>query len=614
MKRIFGVLLLVVLATLTLACNTSSFKGTSNQPFWSQWGANSEHSGMVPTVAQGLSQQLADITYDPFTPQELAENQAAFGVSALLVHYPAPLVDGPDVYMLAESGTYTSCNPVGAWAQYPFPACGPNAWNSKTWGEARYTWQRTGLNLVWTFNSDWKPEPSGFGLFGWEPVFHAAEANGFLYVPGAGGTLWKVNKSDGSSTSHINPFTGLPVVAQNTYVSSPLAADANGNVFYNVVQLADPSLGDPWVQNDVVGAWLVKVDSSDKASTVSYQTLTPDAPAGSSQNCPGTFLLLFDNGASLPWPPTQNAVPPTQSCGSQRPGINIAPAVAPDGTIYTASVAHFDSQVTYLIAVHPDLSLKWSSPLQNILNDGCGVEVPIGPTNTSPNACRVGTTFGVDPNTNAKGSGWIYDYTSSSPSVLPDGAVLFPAAGGYGNGHLFKFDASGHFLASYEWGYDTTPAIYSHDNTYSIIIKDDVHAPVYCPYLNPLCPPVTPQFYMTQLSADLLPEWQFQNTNTESCTRQPDGTLSCVSDHPNGFEWCVNAAAIDKNGTVYANSEDGFLYAIPQGNTGIFTQPADKTFLQRSLAAAYTPLSMGPDGKIYAENAGHVFVIGNLGP
>ncbi|MGO9832223.1 MAG: hypothetical protein ACLPJH_18990 [Myxococcaceae bacterium] len=39
------------------------------------------------------------------------------------------------------------------------------------------------------------------------------------------------------------------------------------------------------------------------------------------------------------------------------------------------------------------------------------------------------------------------------------------------------------------------------------------------------------------------------------------------SDHPSGFEWCVNAAAVDENGTVSANSEDGRVYALLQNGT-----------------------------------------------
>lgn len=34
-------------------------------------------------------------------------------------------------------------------------------------------------------------------------------------------------------------------------------------------------------------------------------------------------------------------------------------------------------------------------------------------------------------------------------------------------------------------------------------------------------------------------------------------------------------------------------------------------FLNIALSAAYTPLSIRPDGKLYTQNNGHLFVIGN---
>jgi len=87
-------------------------------------------------------------------------------------------------------------------------------------------------------------------------------------------------------------------------------------------------------------------------------------------------------------------------------------------------------------------------------------------------------------------------------------------------------------------------------------------------------------------------EWQFKNTSTDG-------------DHTNGFEWCINAPAIDLRGTVYANSEDGNLYAIAQGGTLL-----GQIFLNQALGAAYTPLSLGPDGTIYTENDGILFAVG----
>jgi outer membrane protein assembly factor BamB len=72
-----------------------------------------------------------------------------------------------------------------------------------------------------------------------------------------------------------------------------------------------------------------------------------------------------------------------------------------------------------------------------------------------------------------------------------------------------------------------------------------------------------------------------------------------------GFEWCINAPVVDAHGVVYANSEDGNLYAINQGGTLRQT-----LFLQLALGAAYTPLAIGPDGKVYTENDGYLFAVG----
>jgi outer membrane protein assembly factor BamB len=148
--------------------------------------------------------------------------------------------------------------------------------------------------------------------------------------------------------------------------------------------------------------------------------------------------------------------------------------------------------------------------------------------------------------------------------------------------------------------------VYSHGGTYSIVIKDNHYdAGSYCG--NPTFCPVAPQgpYFITQLMADLSLEWQFKNTETQSCERTGSGGLTCKTTHPNGFEWCINAPAIDGNGVVYANSEDGNLYAINQGGT-----VKQRIFLKLAIGAAYTPLSIGSDGKIYTENDGHLFVVG----
>ena len=88
-------------------------------------------------------------------------------------------------------------------------------------------WRNGVLVKVWNFQSDWKPEPNTDaggqnqdGLGGWEPVFHAALWNGFVFVPGAGGTIYKLNERDGSVIKHYNAFSRG--IDPNRYVSGPL--------------------------------------------------------------------------------------------------------------------------------------------------------------------------------------------------------------------------------------------------------------------------------------------------------------------------------------------------------------------------------------------------------
>ena len=185
---------------------SSSMKGppppppASNTPFWAQWGQNPQHSGQVSVAAQSLNNKLADIVYDPFVTQEQAEQGGD-----LVAHYQSTLTDGNDFYMENKSGTYPSCSPAGAWANGT--SCGPNAWSQLIWNVTRYTWESGQPVLIWTFQSDWKPEPNyTYGLYGWEPVFHPLLANSYIYIPGAGGTVWKVDKNTGKVTLADQPI------------------------------------------------------------------------------------------------------------------------------------------------------------------------------------------------------------------------------------------------------------------------------------------------------------------------------------------------------------------------------------------------------------------------
>jgi hypothetical protein len=346
-------------------------------------------------------------------------------------------------------------------------------------------------------------------------------------------------------------------------------------------------------------SWLVKVPASGAIQMVDYRTLIPDAPKPTDL-CYGTFTDASPR-PDRPWPPPPHldgspTLPPQFPCLSQRAGSNVAPAIGPDGTIFTVTRAQSRSlsNYAYVVALRPDLRLKWAASMRGLLRDGCGVLAPYG---TGPSDCREGTEPGVDPTTNLPAAAEAPDFNSGSPVVLPDGGVIFGAYTNYNGfrGHLMKFDAAGGFAGSFDFGEGITPPVYPHDHTYSIITKDNHYL-------------TGGPFYLTSLDANMQVRWKLANTSTQTCERQPDGTITCVDDgqHPNGFEWCISSPAFDRTGTFYGLDEDGYLYAIDTAG-----QQVERVFLGKTIAEAYTPTAIDPVGRIYAQNNGQMYVLGH---
>ncbi len=593
-SRLLGLCILIAIVVL-------AFPSTGLAQFWPQWALNPQHTGEAPVAGQALNQILTSVVYDPLVPDEMAANGGE-----LLAHYQVPLIDGNRVFMEFKGGTYNK-----------------NRYSTQVWGENGFRWQNGQLALQWSFTSDWTAVGSQVDF--WEPVFHGALANGSVYVPGAGGTLFKLDEISGGLQARINPFGTK--IDPTIIVAGVPSVDANGNVYYNAIQQFNGGAGISFYQHDIVDSWLVRVAPDNSVAKVSYSVLTATT-AANSDPAPGAndgCLTVFST-TQLPWPPNPTAVPPTSPCGTMRPALNAAPAIAPDGTIYSVTRTHLlDGGNRYggIAAVNPDLTPRWWTSLRDRLNDGCNNDQgtfpgALLPANGTPGGCRLGTTPGVDPAQNTRPAGRILDDASSSITVAPDGTILYGAYTRYdfARGHLMHFDASGGYLGSYSFGWDSTPAIYQHDGTYSVVIKDNEYGggPQFGSYCNDdtLCPPrQNGPFFITQLDSSLNVEWKFQNTNNQRCTRNADGSITCVpntsgTQWPNvGFEWCINAPVVDSKGVVYANSEDGNLYAIRQGGT-----LKSSIFLDLALGAAYTPLAIGPDGRIYTENKGTLFVIG----
>ena len=526
---------------------------------WPQFGRDAGHSGSAPVTGQSLRLVLAQIIMDPFAPQEISGTGGS-----LLIHYATPLIDGNDVFVEVKSGSFTS------------------NWQTQSWSVQAFRWNGNQLSVRWTATSDWKPVPPGANGNGpsFEPVFQPILANDSLYMPGFGGSILRVNRDTGQIVERLGAASPLDA---DTYVSGPLVADSGGNIDYNVIAF---TAGQPWT-TDIRDAWLTRVSANGQTTIARYSAIHPGAPAASAM-CLGAFS---DN--DLPWPPSPGAVPPSIPCGSQRPGVNVAPAIAPDGTIYTVSRAHFNSRWSYMVAINPDLSRKWITSMRDRLNDGCDVLLP--PSGMA-GGCKSGATPGVDPADNTRGAGRVIDDSSSSPSVAPDG-VFYGAYTryNYSQGHMMHFSANGAFLNAYHFGWDITPAIYAHNGTYSVVTKENRYDQTgsYCPYLS-ICPGIRraedPQgYFVTQLDPSLRPEWLVEN--------------------PNDREWCVNGPAIDDRGMIYMNSEDGFLYAFDSaGNL------RETILLLTTGGQAYTPVAIDDSGRVYAEKDGRLFVVGGFSP
>ena len=548
---------------------------------WPQFGRTAQHEGATSTGGNHLDRIEAGLVVDPF-----AEAEKDASGDELIVHYPVPLVDGDDLYLLAKGGVFTTLSTR----------------ETQTWNVKNV--RRTAGTYVtrWVFATDWKPVPSGsLGGPQWEPVFHPVLTADALWVPGAGGTMNKIRRADGVLIARINPFG--TTIDPSIFTAGPPALDGSGNLYYNAIQLTSSR---PWT-TDPLNAWLVRITANGTAAKATFTSLVPNAPT------PDEFCTAVFSQLDLPFPPSANAIAPAVRCGPQRPGINSTPAIGTDGTIYTVSRAHGNDRYSFLVAVNPDLTPRWATSLRNRFLDGCNVALP---SNGAPGGCRGGAMTGVDPTDNQAGSGRVLDDSTSSPVVLPDGNVIYGAYTryNYAQGHLMKFSPAGTYLGTYGFGWDITPGVYRHGDTYSIVLKENRYNlssycgdPNFCPARNESAPFDPERYFITQLNPSLDAEWQFRNTETQGCTRLADGTLICAPHGGNGFEWCVNAVAIDRNGVVYANSEDGYLYAISQG--GALRQ---RLFLSSALGAAYTPVAIAADGRIVAQNNGMVFMVSGL--
>ena len=169
-------------------------------------------------------------------------------------------------------------------------------WQTQTWSIRRFEWE--GITLVerWTADSDWDPVPPG-GVF-FEPVFHAALANGFRLHAGGRGHAAR-GRSPGRA---IRPAPGsFRRSARSPTSTSPVRSPRMKPAISTTTPLRLDA-GNPWT-NDRLGAWLVKITPAGDAPRVSYDAWSPMLPPRT-RSALASFLTN-----DLPWPPSPNAVP-----------------------------------------------------------------------------------------------------------------------------------------------------------------------------------------------------------------------------------------------------------------------------------------------------------------
>ena len=138
-----------------------------------------------------------------------------------------PLIDGDDVYMEFKSGTFTSVT----------------HWETQTWNEKRLRWQHGHLVDGMEFPERLEAGALSASTATVRPGSRSStpcSPGSFIYVPGAGGSIFKLNKSNGARSRASIPFG--PHRPRHLHHRSADRRRA-GNIYYNAIKLATASLG-----------------------------------------------------------------------------------------------------------------------------------------------------------------------------------------------------------------------------------------------------------------------------------------------------------------------------------------------------------------------------------
>jgi outer membrane protein assembly factor BamB len=559
------------------------------------------------TVAARVIERVEDL--DPFVADEIADADFGGWGASLLARSSTPLTVGDDVYVQKKFGPYTPCSTVT-----PPAPCGSDLWDEQTWGVVAYRWVGSQLVKQWERTTTWHPV-GGNGLSQeWEPLFQPVIVGDFIYLPEGNGRVSKISRATGQQLALIGSPLDGGAGDEDTYVSSALSADRNGNVFYTVMALTPNAAPTAEPRN----SWLVKATPADAMASATIASITAPNPP-----CVFSFSRA---GVALPWPPAPGAVGPVEACGSMRPSVNVAPVPSADGSrVYVLVRTRRASDNVWLDAVEPgSLTRIWSVSLRDKLLDDCGVLTAATalPGETTSRLCRVGSDLGVDRETGLAPAGKSLDLSTSTPVELPDGGIAIGTYTRYDNekGHLYVLNADGSFRWAFNFGWVQTPGIIKRPGSpkYDLVQASSHYN--------------TGPFFTQALGDDGRTAWQTANTSTESCTRDgdlvtcvpaepadpiPQNQLDCFS-RPGGvtdckkvegggiFEFVARTPLVTGKGDVWTTASDGHTYRM----SGTDGRVLDKVFVDTAVPSNDAPLSADRKGRIYVVQFGNLAVLG----
>ena len=231
------------------------------------------------------------------------------------------------------------------------------------------------------------------------------------------------------------------------------------------------------------------------------------------------------------------------------------------------------------------------------------------------------SAFTGDPR-NPSSSCLVFDDSTASPTVAPDGDVFLGMLGFAGSGSSFR--NLGWLL---HWNkflnVVKTPGGFGWDDTATIVnassASDYTGASSYLLFVkyNDYVGVGQGLHQLALLDPNDLVELDPQGSGVTVMRRVQTVLAPTPVDVPiDGYpdarkEWCVNSGSYDPfQDSIYANSEDSYQYRwhLPSNTL------AESFLMDTAQVEAYTPTAIGPDGAIYAINKGKLFVFDGQGP